>query len=102
MAIKAGFKHNAINGWTGPDPMEFKGHLAKLKSSLRRLSLPDGPDDFDIEEHQLATHALWASARALSSRTRMGWTLPWGLRVKICEVLQQGRSWRAIHDSHFT
>jgi hypothetical protein len=61
----------------------------RLKSSLRRLAL-SGPDDFDEREYQEAGQALTAAAGQLAGSCRMGWQLPWALRVGVCDALLSG------------
>jgi hypothetical protein len=88
--IKTGFALNAAEGWTSPDASEARRILAKMRAALRRISL-DSPDDYDAEDHYEAGQCLWFMTRSLSTKTRMGWKLPWCIRVQICEVMQQGR-----------
>ena len=48
------------------------------------------PDDLDEAEYSEAVQALVATAGKLAGSCRMGWRLPWGVRVRVCETMMAG------------
>ena len=61
-----------------------------LRSCLRRMDLRGGPADFDEAEYSEAGAVLVAVSGQLAGSCRMGWRLPWGVRVRVCESLLTG------------
>ena len=47
-------------------------------------------DDLDEVEYGEAVQALVATAGKLAGSCRMGWRLPWGVRVLVCEAMLAG------------
>ena len=54
------------------------------------MDLRGGPEDFDEAEYSEAGAVLVAAAGKLVGSCRMGWRLPWGVRVRVCESLLAG------------
>lgn len=63
--------------------------LFRLKSALRRCDVRD-PDDFDEAEYREASKSVGEQTYAMVQCTSQGWKFPWGLRVRICEMLLRG------------
>ena len=63
--------------------------VARLKGGLRRCDVRSA-DDFDEDEYREAVAGLGATAMAIVRRLKTGWRFPWGLRVRLCEVLLRG------------
>ncbi|WIA21715.1 hypothetical protein OEZ85_000881 [Tetradesmus obliquus] len=63
--------------------------MARLKASLRRCDVRDA-DDFDEEEYRAASRAVGEHAYAIIQCVSAGWSFPWGLRVRLCEMLLRG------------
>ena len=61
----------------------------RLRSCLRRMDVRH-PDDLDEAEYSEAVQALAATAAKLAGSCRMGWRLPWGVRVRVCEAMLAG------------
>ena len=65
---------------------------SRLRAGLRRLDVVS-PDDFEEEEYSEAGRGLGDLSRSLVSCCRAGWHYPWGLRVRLVEVLLGGAGW---------
>ena len=55
------------------------------------MDVGGGPSDLDEGEYSEAGAALSEAAAKLAGSCRMGWRLPWGVRVRVCESLLTGR-----------
>ena len=58
----------------------------RLKAALRRCDVRD-PDEFDEQEYREASRAVGETTYAIVSCCAAGWKFPWGLRVRLCEVM---------------
>ena len=55
------------------------------------MDVRGGPEDLDEGDYIEAGAALVEAAAKLAGSCRMGWRLPWGVRVRVCETLVAGR-----------
>ncbi|KIZ05819.1 hypothetical protein MNEG_2138 [Monoraphidium neglectum] len=86
------------DSWRPPQPRDGEAAapapsaqqlLARLKGSLRRCDVRSA-DDFDEAEYREATRSLNRTTLDLVKCLGTGWRFPWGLRVRLCEVLLRG------------
>eukprot|EP00878_Enallax_costatus_P006953 GHUV01007287.1.p1 GENE.GHUV01007287.1~~GHUV01007287.1.p1 ORF type:complete len:760 (+),score=222.01 GHUV01007287.1:879-3158(+) len=93
--LLASLAQSVRDGWSLP-PQQSGVHaptaqqlMARLKAALRRCDVRDA-DDFDEFEYQDASKAVGQHTYALVKCTSAGWRFPWGLRVRLCEMLLRG------------
>ncbi|KAI8470006.1 MAG: hypothetical protein J3K34DRAFT_521690 [Monoraphidium minutum] len=76
-------------GPEGAQPPSAQRLLARLKGSLRRVDVRCA-DDFDEGEYRAAARDLNANTLEIVRCLGTGWSFPWGLRVRLCEMLLRG------------
>eukprot|EP00882_Tetradesmus_deserticola_P017864 GHRQ01019162.1.p1 GENE.GHRQ01019162.1~~GHRQ01019162.1.p1 ORF type:complete len:202 (+),score=101.15 GHRQ01019162.1:54-608(+) len=85
-SVRDGWQQQQSDGCSTPTAQQL---MARLKASLRRCDVRDA-DDFDEEEYRAASRATGEHASAIIQCVSAGWSFPWGLRVRLCEMLLRG------------
>lgn len=73
----------------GSKPFSAQILLARFKSALRRMEVSSA-DDFDEADYSEAAAAMATCAKAIAYCCSSGWQLPWGLRIRVAEMLLRG------------
>ncbi|KAK9829741.1 hypothetical protein WJX72_007612 [[Myrmecia] bisecta] len=63
--------------------------LARLRGGMRRISVRDA-DEYDEAEYTEATSTVFEAAAAIASLSSSGWQFPWGLRVRLADLMLRG------------